>query len=170
VNEGHVRWQGRAVATGEVPRVRSQAVYLHQRPALVEGTVEYNLRLPYSLHASRRHQFNPRMVLKLLSVLGRGDEFLSQTDHNLSGGERQIVAVVRALQLEPSVLLLDEPTAALDREAARAIERLILNWQREKTAERAFVWVSHSHEQIKRIASRIVSMHDGRLVEGDDAK
>src|SRR5437867_4073858 len=93
VDAGHVHWQGRAVAAGEVPRYRRQAVYLHQRPTLVEGTVEQNLRLPYSLHAGRQRQFDRTKALKFLNVLGRGAEFLSQTDDNLSGGERQLVAV-----------------------------------------------------------------------------
>src|SRR5437773_673500 len=80
VDAGHVYWQGRAVAAGEVPRYRRQAVYFHQRPTLVEGTVEQNFRLPYSLHVGRQHQFDRAKALKLLKVLGRGAEFLSQTD------------------------------------------------------------------------------------------
>src|SRR5438874_659092 len=42
VDAGHVYWQGRSLASGDVPRFRRQAVYLHQRPALVEGSVEQN--------------------------------------------------------------------------------------------------------------------------------
>src|SRR5436190_20878711 len=76
LDAGHVYWQGRSVAAGEVPRYRRQAVYLHQRPTLIEGTVEQNLRLPYTLQVGWQHQFDRTKVLKFLNVLGRGAEFL----------------------------------------------------------------------------------------------
>lgn len=55
--------------------------------------------------------------------------------------------LLRALQLEPEVLLLEEPTAALDTTAAQSMEELIRRWRRE--GKRALVWVTHQSDQIK---------------------
>ena len=79
----------------------------------------------------------------------------------MSGGESQIVALVRVLQLEPTLLFLDEPTAALDDHTTRMIERLVTNWF--EPSERALIWVSHNKEQIARVADRVAEMSEGTL-------
>ncbi|MEM9504884.1 MAG: ATP-binding cassette domain-containing protein [Cyanobacteria bacterium P01_E01_bin.43] len=68
----------------------------------------------------------------------------------LSGGEKQIVACLRSLQLSPQVLLLDEPTASLDKTTTEQLEILIAQWQRTD-ALKAYIWISHDPEQIERV-------------------
>lgn len=160
---GDVLWRGRCIPPHAVPSFRSQVIYVHQRPALVSGTVEENLRFPFSLGVHRRSSYDRDRVLRLLAAAGRDESFLSRSDHELSGGERQIVALLRTVQLDPSVLLLDEPTAALDADSMDLVESIVRNWQRQ--ADRAFIWVSHSAAQVRRIANRILSMDRGRLHE-----
>lgn len=156
---------GEPVPDARVPEVRGQAVYLQQRSPLLEGTVEQNLRLAFELK-QRRGQTLPRERLAmLLEVAGLSQAFLdSRTDH-LSGGERQIVALMRALLVNPAVLLLDEPTAAVDQETAAALERMVTEWQATAPAERAFIWVSHDPLQVERVAARLISLQDGRVVD-----
>jgi putative ABC transport system ATP-binding protein len=60
-------------------------------------------------------------------------------------------------------LLLDEPTASLDPQAARAVEALVDAWFDEAPAERAFIWVSHDPAQASRVSDRQVPMTAGRL-------
>jgi putative ABC transport system ATP-binding protein len=74
-----------------------------------------------------------------------------------------MVALVRCLQLDPVVLLLDEPTASLDRAAAEAAEALLDQWQSDERYERSYIWVSHDHEQATRMSSRTVQIHEGRI-------
>jgi putative ABC transport system ATP-binding protein len=162
-DEGEVFWQGQAVSPASTPQYRRQAIYLHQRPVLVEGTVEENLRLPYSLHAHAAGEFNRPNVLDLLKRVGRGSEFMQQAGQNLSGGERQLVAVIRALQLSPPMLLLDEPTASLDENTSWTIEELVKCWQQGSPETRAFLWVTHDPEQAARVSNRTVAVRDGRV-------
>ncbi len=165
LDAGQVLWMGEPVPDGRVPEVRGQAVYLQQRSPLLEGTVEQNLRLAFELK-QRRGQTLPRERLAmLLEVVGSSKAFLdSHTDH-LSGGERQIVALMRALVVDPAVLLLDEPTAALDQQTAATLERLVTEWQATAPAERAFIWVSHDPSQVERVAARLISLRNGRVVD-----
>jgi len=81
----------------------------------------------------------------------------------LSTGERQRLALVRALILRPKVLLLDEPTSGLDKEAARAVEQLIAERLDKGTG---VLWATHDAVQAKRIASRCLFLEDGHVREG----
>jgi len=163
LDAGSIDWQGRAVSGDATPAYRRQVIYLHQRPALLEGTVEDNLRHPFTLKAHRGSRFDQSRVLGLLEGLGRGAPFLERSSRDLSGGEAQIVALLRAVQLDPAVLLLDEPTASLDQVTAHAVEGLLDGWFAAGDGRRALVWVSHDLDQAHRVASERLSMRSGRL-------
>jgi putative ABC transport system ATP-binding protein len=163
LDEGAIRWDGREVRGEAVPDYRKRVIYLHQRPALLEGTVEDNLRHPFALKAHRDRAFDPRMAEDLLARLGREPGFLAKSSRDLSGGESQLVGLVRALQLDPTVLLLDEPTASLDPATTRAVERLLDDWMAANPASRALVWVSHDADQVQRMTGRRVHLRAGRL-------
>ena len=117
-DEGSIEWDGRPLHGDAIPAYRKQVVYLHQRPALFEGTVEDNLKYPFTLKSHRGKRFDRERVVCILDALKRDATFLEKSSRDLSGGEAQIVAVIRCLQLDPAVLLLDEPTASLDRATA----------------------------------------------------
>jgi putative ABC transport system ATP-binding protein len=163
VNEGEILWQGAAVHGSHVPAFRTKVMYLHQRPVLVEGSVEHNLRLPFSFRERRHRQFDRGRIVAWLQSLGRDERFLAKQNQDLSGGESQLAGLLRALELDPQVLLLDEPTAALDALATGLVEQLIAKWFAERPAERAYVWVSHNTEQTEKMCGRIVRMKAGRL-------
>lgn len=166
---GTVHWHGRPVAHGQVPRYRRHIAYVRQRPALIDGTVEDNLRYPYSLAVYRDTAFDAARVRALLDAAGRGSDFLARATAELSGGEAQIVALVRVLQLDPEALLLDEPTASLDPESASAVETLIAQWFERERATRATVWVSHDPAQAQRVGTRHITMRAGVLDESASA-
>jgi putative ABC transport system ATP-binding protein len=168
LDEGVVLREGQAVRGVDVPGFRADVVYLPQRPSLSEGDVEANLRLPFSLKAHRSRQYDRGRVVNLLEAMGREPSFLEKSHRDLSGGEAQIVAMVRVLQLEPSVLLLDEPTASLDVASARALEDLLVRWiaESEPAGRRAYVWVTHDRGQAERVTDRSLEMQSGRLVAG----
>ncbi len=161
---GSVYYQGEAVGHDTIASYRLRVVYLHQRSALIEDTVEAALRKPFTLKVHRNRAFERDRARQMLACLGRDADFLTKSVAELSGGEIQITAIVRALQLDPLVLLLDEPTAALDVPAAVAVERLIADWLDEDN-QRAMIWVSHNEAQALRVGRTAIRMVAGRLVE-----
>jgi putative ABC transport system ATP-binding protein len=163
IDEGHVYWHGKSTDDANIPQFRSRVVYLHQRTPLVEGTVEDNLRLPFTYRAHRHRSFDADQVVRWLRELGRDQSFLKKSTSDLSGGEAQITALLRAMQLDPDVLLLDEPTAALDRDSTATVEMLVNQWLGEPDKHRAFILVTHDERQAERVAGKILQMENGRL-------
>ena len=157
LQSGELLLDGRAMAHWSTPEFRAQVLYVPQRPAWREGTVDAALRAPFAFDVRRGHGFPDKLARKLLHAVGRGEDFLKQPTERLSGGEAQIAAVVRALLIEPKVLLLDEPTASLDRATACAIEDLIMHWV-SASPDRAYIWTSHDRTQLERISDRLLTL------------
>ncbi len=163
LDRGAVQFHGKAVQHDAVPHFRSEVIYLHQRAALIEDTVEAAIRSPFTLKVHRPRRFDRDRMVRLLAELGRDRDFLAKRVSELSGGEIQITALVRALALDPVVLLLDEPTAALDPTTATAVERLVVAWL-DENPERAMIWVSHNEAQAQRVGRIAVRMEAGKLL------
>jgi putative ABC transport system ATP-binding protein len=161
---GQVLWHGRTIERRAIPRFRRSVAYVRQRPALVGGTVEDNLRYPYALHVYHDARFDRDRAARLAAAAGRGADFLDKRASDLSGGEAQVTALIRVLQLEPEVLLLDEPTASLDPQAVLAIETLVADWFESNRSGRALIWVSHDPAQAERVGQRRLAMRAGHLV------
>ncbi len=165
---GQIAWHGQAVDRASITRYRRNVAYIQQRPAILDGTVEDNLRYPFSLQIYRDVRFDRARAASLAAQAGRGADFLDKRASELSGGEAQIAALIRVLQLAPEVLLLDEPTASLDPESSHAIEGLVDAWFHAGLAHastHASVWVSHDPAQAKRMSERHLTMHAGVLSE-----
>jgi putative ABC transport system ATP-binding protein len=101
--------------------------------------------------------------VELARRAGRDTDFLDKRASELSGGEAQIAALIRVLQVAPDVLLLDEPTASLDPASALEIEALVSAWFDDGHDERASIWVSHDPAQAKRVGERQLVMTAGTL-------
>mgnify|MGYP003945430013 CR=1 FL=1 len=165
LDAGRIVWHGRPVERAAIPHYRRNVAYIRQRPALLDGSVEDNLRYPFELHAYRDVRFDRARAASLVAAAGRGDDFLDKRASELSGGEAQIVALIRVLQLAPEVLLLDEPTASLDPESSHAIEGLVRAWFDADPGRHASIWVSHDPAQAARMSERRLTMRAGTLDE-----
>ncbi len=166
IDAGEVLYRGQSIAPRDIPAFRRQVIYVPQRPAFVVGTVIDNLRRPLEFMRSKNpssHSGNtPLDYSEWLTAVSKPPSFLAQDIQSLSGGEQQIVSLLRAIQLQPDAMLLDEPTASLDPDSTAVVERLIDAWL-DGNPSRACVWTSHHAEQIRRRSQRIVSMHAGRV-------
>lgn len=157
VQIGQILCQGQSLAMLSMPDYRAKVVYLHQRPALMEGTVEDNLRVPFQLKIHRHQRYDRNRILTYLAQLDRPASFLETPSQALSGGEMQIVALLRSLQLAPQILLLDEPTASLDDKTTHQVEFLLSQWQ-ATDCQRILVWVSHNAAQLQRVCDRWIEL------------
>lgn len=163
LDEGTLTWHGSAVRGDAVPRYRAAAVYVPQRPVLFDGTVEDDLRRPFELRVHSERRYDRDRIAAWLRVLDRTLDLLERSAREISGGEAQLVALLRAVQLDPAVLLLDEPAASLDPRSASLLESLVDGWFSARPDERALVWVTHDEQQAHRVAGRAVWMRGGTL-------
>jgi len=126
---------------------------------LLEGmTVLENVALP-AVIAGRKRKMAETRARDLLDLLGIGDKE-STVPGMLSGGQRQRLAIARALANEPTLLLADEPTGALDSEGGQEVIELL---SRLHSSGQTIVLVTHD-ANVAAAADRVVLMKDGRMV------
>ena len=136
------------------PAFRRKVVYSAQDPVMYAGSVEANLCAAFRFQTAKT-TYSAERALSHLKTLGLGAEVLYQRAESLSVGQRQRVALVRALLLTPRVLLMDEPTSALDRVATTGVEKLIQSFLQCGGA--AFV-VSHDTGLLRRTCDRTITL------------
>ena len=160
-DEGVIQFSGAPLNRASPLSLLRAITMVHQRPLLVNGSVESNVA--YGLRARRRTSDSKvNEVLKRLELghLARRDARL------LSGGQMQLVALARALVLEPEVVLLDEPTANLDPAYVALVEKVINEIQAERGM--TVVWATHNLFQARRVSHRVTLLLDGRVIEVAD--
>lgn len=150
---GSIAWDGAPLPDGRLAMVFQQPMLLRMS---VFTNVEFALR-PQTMTAAERRARTTE-VLERVGLAHRAKDCARL----LSGGERQRLALARAWAMRPRLLLLDEPTAALDPSATEAVERII----REIRTEGAKVLMTtHNLGQATRLADDIVFLADGRVQE-----
>jgi microcin C transport system ATP-binding protein len=107
-------------------------------------------------------------VLAILAEVGLGDTgryegILERYPHQFSGGERQRIAIARAVVIEPEILVLDEPTSALDVSVQKQVLQLLAGLQQRHGM--SYLFISHDLAVIRAVAHRILVMKDGVVVE-----
>lgn len=145
-----------------LPELRRRAAMVFQNPNVLPTTIERNFAIPLRAVLGCSHdEVRERMARALQDVLLYDEVKDRLGDHalTLSGGQQQRLCLARALALEPSILLLDEPTANLDFRATRGIEQLLLRLKERYTV----VAVSHSLGQTRRIADHVAVLREGRI-------
>ncbi len=138
---------------------RRRITLVHQRPLLLTGTVRFNVEYGLRLRGQQERADKVDAVLDQLGL----SKFALQSALTLSGGQTQLVALARALVIEPEVLLLDEPTVHLDPSHVALVEETIREVRQERRI--TVVWATHNLFQARRVASRTALLLNGQLVE-----
>jgi peptide/nickel transport system ATP-binding protein len=126
-------------------------------------TVLNILREPLQIHGRGDRNAQVNRAVELMRAVGLDPRFLSRYPHSFSGGERQRIAIARALALNPDMVICDEPVSALD----VSVQAQILNLLKDLKSELGltYLFISHNLAVVDYMADRIAVMARGRLVE-----
>lgn len=137
--------------------LRTNIAYCFQTPYLFGDTVIENINFPFFI---RNHKPDQRRINDLFSMFHMTTDYINRDVRNLSGGEKQRIALIRSLLFMPEILLLDEITSALDVGNAAIVENVIATLNNEGTT---VLWVTHNLEQSRKYANKLLSMEAGRI-------
>ncbi|MBS0204152.1 MAG: phosphate ABC transporter ATP-binding protein [Planctomycetes bacterium] len=157
----------------DVIALRRRVGMIFQHPNLFPMTIRRNLELPLREHGLQDRRGLQEQIECSLTDVGLWTEVRDRLDRpalSLSGGQQQRLCLARALSLQPSVLLLDEPCSALDPQSTSVIEELLLRLRATCTV----AVVTHNLAQARRIAERTALLwpdtNGSRLVECSDTQ
>ena len=169
IHSGSVQVDGLEVAgaSGRKLRgVRSQTGIVFQNPASSlnpRRSVGASIGQPLQLHTDLTNAQRRQRVNELLEAVRLPASMAQRYPHEMSGGQRQRVAIARALALQPQLLIADEPTSALDVSVQAVVLELLASLQHELGF--ACLFVSHDLAVVEQVASQVVVLRQGQVVE-----
>lgn len=166
-SEGEVLFNGDDIAFYKEKKMtafRNQAVsYIFQHYHLLENqTALFNVMLP-SLIKGENYQKSRKMAVNLLKNFAINEELFDKRCADLSGGEKERIAILRSLINNPKVILADEPTGALD----KSNSLLVMNTLKERSKDSLVIMVTHNKRLAEQYSDRIIHMSDGKVVKDE---
>ncbi len=128
-------------------------------------TVLDNLVLPYRLRFKKSKEESKKIAIEMLSQFGL-EEHLYKFPNECSGGQQQRIAIARALILNPRVLLIDEPTAALDQENTMIVSELLRDLNKKGLT---VIVITHDIPFAQSICKRVIELKQGEIIQDTDA-
>ena len=156
----------RALSSGDLRRARRhfqiifQDPYSSLNPRMRVGTI---VREPLDIHRIGSSDERAERVRRLFELVGLDPEAARKYPHEFSGGQRQRIGIARALALEPSLVVCDEPVSALDVSVQAQVVNLLLDLQQRLGL--TYLFIAHDLRLVRQICSRVAVMYRGRLVE-----
>jgi len=172
--EGSVRFAGKELTTmsrGDMRAVRRdmqivfQDPYASLNPRMTVGDI---VSEPLLVHKIGNRKSRRSSAERLLEVVGFNPDFINRYPHEFSGGQRQRIGIARALALNPSLIVCDEPVSALDISIQAQILNLLKDLQNEFGL--AYLFVAHDLAVVRTMSDRIAVMNSGKIVEEGPAE
>lgn len=156
---GCIKFNNKEITEYDPVELRRKVPMLPQNPVVFEGTIRENFTITQQfVEECEKNDLNFRDIMK---TVGMGEFNLSVDAANLSGGEKQRIALARIMLLEPEILLLDEPSSALDEETEEFIIKMVVDYIKQNNG--TLIMVTHSTGIAKEYGDRIVTINNGRI-------
>ena len=171
---GEVRFRGENVLAFSKARMRQarremqivfQDPYSSLNPRMRVGTI---VEEPLVIHRVGTKAERQARVRELFELVGLEPSHLSRHPHEFSGGQRQRIGLARALALNPSFVIADEPVSALDVTVQGQVVDLLMDLQRR--LKLTYLFIAHDLHLVQHICSRVAVMYLGRIVEVGDTR
>lgn len=155
--QGAISFKGKDFNDYDPLVLRRSISYCFQTPYLFGDTVMENIHFPFSI---RNRKPDLSKIQELFSQFQMEEDYLNRNVKNLSGGEKQRIALIRSLLFKPEILLLDEVTSALDVDNTILVENIITSLNKEGTT---VLWITHNLDQSRKIANKVLSIEAGKI-------
>ena len=168
-SSGKVLYRGEDIfrlKKAELKKFRQKVQIVFQDPGSSlnpRQTIEQILALPFRIHTQMpKRQFREKMV-ELLEKVELSPDYLYKSPPSIGGGEKQMVAIARAIASNPSLIVLDEPTSALDVSVQAKIINKLIDLQKEMNL--SYLFITHDLSLMRNVANRISIMYLGKICE-----
>ncbi|MQS76163.1 ABC transporter ATP-binding protein [Companilactobacillus halodurans] len=146
---GEVKFDGEPIETYEPIQYRQRVSYAFQQPTLFGKTVRDNLKFPFEV---RKKEFDESKAIEYLQMVNLSADYIDKSVNDVSGGEKQRVALLRNLLFPPEVLITDEVTAGLDAENKDIVHKILSEFNQQGLT---ILRVTHDESEIEDSVDKI---------------
>lgn len=168
--EGSVKFEGQELSTlagNELRQMRKQMQIIFQdpfaslNPRMTVGSIVSEPLQIHNTHPNKKER--QQYVENLMERVGLNPYFINRYPHEFSGGQRQRIGIARALALQPSFIVADEPISALDVSIQAQVVNLMEELQQEMGL--TYLFIAHDLSMVRHICDRVAVMYLGKIVE-----
>jgi len=154
---GEILFNGKSIETYEPIAYRQQVSYAFQQPTLFGKTVRDNLMFPFEV---RKKEFDEAKVVEYLKMVNLDETYIDKSVNDVSGGEKQRIALLRNLIFPPEVLITDEVTAGLDTENKAIVHKMLNKFNQQGLT---ILRVTHDESEIDTAVDKI-QVRNGEII------